>query len=371
MTEQTQNLLGAVVFDRTSSVPLHHQLFLELRRLLTEGDLQPGTALPRVAEICHDLNVSTITVSRAVAELKREGLVVTRRGAGIYVAERAAPVTEVLLCPGGGTPGGPGSFQYALVEGLRKGMDEPLRRCILTHYGAQPPSLQEVKDLMTARRADSLVVYRPVAPMMDLLRVLARTCPTVVVFVRPANCTADCVLAAPEQALRAVLEKQIKAGGRQFAYFGKKGLEATGSESPYQRLHEEFLACMSRARLTPTVQVLEDLPRPEGGRDIARDDALLAEQARGLPADTVVVAETPHLARQVLDRNPALRLIAYTESPDSVAQARKSMTVLFIGLEDAGVAAAKLLRERLRNPQLAARTLELRAKVVGPDAPAT
>jgi DNA-binding transcriptional MocR family regulator len=59
-----------------------------LERLIKSG--QAGAALPSVRELMTELGVSPVTVSRALAELQREGLIVARPGAGTYIAERRA-----------------------------------------------------------------------------------------------------------------------------------------------------------------------------------------------------------------------------------------------------------------------------------------
>src|ERR1700712_1983786 len=58
----------------------------DLRRRL--GLLAPGALLPSVRELSAEYAASPVTVHRAMAQLAREGRVVTRPGDGTYVAER-------------------------------------------------------------------------------------------------------------------------------------------------------------------------------------------------------------------------------------------------------------------------------------------
>jgi DNA-binding transcriptional MocR family regulator len=58
----------------------------DLRRRL--GKLVPGALLPSVRELSAEYTASPVTVHRAMAQLAREGRVVTRPGDGTYVAER-------------------------------------------------------------------------------------------------------------------------------------------------------------------------------------------------------------------------------------------------------------------------------------------
>ena len=59
----------------------------DLRRRVTL--LSPGARLASVRELSTEYAASPVTVHRAMAQLAREGRVVTRPGDGTYVAERA------------------------------------------------------------------------------------------------------------------------------------------------------------------------------------------------------------------------------------------------------------------------------------------
>jgi DNA-binding transcriptional MocR family regulator len=56
--------------------------------------MAPGERLPSSRELVESHRVSPVTVSRALAELAAEGLVITRPGSGTYVAERRAPASD-------------------------------------------------------------------------------------------------------------------------------------------------------------------------------------------------------------------------------------------------------------------------------------
>jgi DNA-binding FadR family transcriptional regulator len=56
-----------------------------LTRMIECGDLAPGVRLPTEHELTSALNVSRTALREAVAALKAEGLLVSRRGAGVFV----------------------------------------------------------------------------------------------------------------------------------------------------------------------------------------------------------------------------------------------------------------------------------------------
>lgn len=73
--------------DRSSPVPLYHQLERVLRGEIERGTYQVGDLLPSEAEICQRYDVSRSVVRQTLANLASAGLVRTERGRGTFVAE--------------------------------------------------------------------------------------------------------------------------------------------------------------------------------------------------------------------------------------------------------------------------------------------
>lgn len=65
--------------------PLYHKVRLILRDRIDRGYYGEGGRLPSEAELGKEFDVSRITVSRAINELARQGLVERRRGAGTRI----------------------------------------------------------------------------------------------------------------------------------------------------------------------------------------------------------------------------------------------------------------------------------------------
>ncbi len=77
-----------VVMDRSSPVPLYHQLAEQLSGSIADGTLQPGDPFENEVALAERLQLSRPTVRRAIQELVDNGLVVRRRGVGTTVANR-------------------------------------------------------------------------------------------------------------------------------------------------------------------------------------------------------------------------------------------------------------------------------------------
>jgi DNA-binding transcriptional regulator YhcF (GntR family) len=77
-----------------SGEPLYLQLAREIRRLIIEGKLPVGEQVPTGRELGAKLGISRQTYTEAIAELRRAGLISTRRGVGAFVA--AVPQLSVI-----------------------------------------------------------------------------------------------------------------------------------------------------------------------------------------------------------------------------------------------------------------------------------
>ena len=73
--------------DPTSRVPIYRQLMDQVRQGVARGRLKAGMRLPSVRVLSRELVVNPNTIAHTYAELEREGVLVTRQGLGVFVAE--------------------------------------------------------------------------------------------------------------------------------------------------------------------------------------------------------------------------------------------------------------------------------------------
>ena len=76
--------------DMTSSVPIYRQIRDQIVRGAARGELAPGERLPTVRQLAADLSVNPMTVNKAYALLKSEGLLVMDRRRGAQMCESFA-----------------------------------------------------------------------------------------------------------------------------------------------------------------------------------------------------------------------------------------------------------------------------------------
>ena len=80
--------------DPSSRLPIYRQLTNQFREAVARGKLLPEERLPSVRELSRTLVVNPNTIARVYTELEREGLLNTRPGLGVFVAEPKAELTK-------------------------------------------------------------------------------------------------------------------------------------------------------------------------------------------------------------------------------------------------------------------------------------
>lgn len=84
-------------WDPDDSRPLYQQVAEIYRRQIKDGELGPGDSLPSYGDVASSFGVSPGVVKRAFAELRGEGLIVTRHGQGSFVrTEQDAEATPTV-----------------------------------------------------------------------------------------------------------------------------------------------------------------------------------------------------------------------------------------------------------------------------------
>ncbi|GGM56074.1 hypothetical protein GCM10008956_34900 [Deinococcus arenae] len=142
--------------DRTLGVPLGAQLRGQIEYGIACGELPRGARLPSVRELSQGLGVAHVTVAQVYKELLAQGLIVTARGRGTFVAK--LPVT----------PAGPdlGRLHQLLGEALaqaeREGYSAAQVRGVLNLLLAQAergPAEGGVSVLLVGLFADATSSY--------------------------------------------------------------------------------------------------------------------------------------------------------------------------------------------------------------------
>jgi len=115
--------------NRSSKVPLYHQLYELLREAIVAGKWPPETMVPSESELQNHFQVSQITVRQALENLVNEGLIYRQRGRGTFVSQ---PAIETSL-----------SRILSFTEDMQQRGYRPGSRVIYTGVGQASPGLSE------------------------------------------------------------------------------------------------------------------------------------------------------------------------------------------------------------------------------------
>jgi GntR family transcriptional regulator len=72
--------------DKTSRVPIYDQIKEQIKGLIHAGQIRTGDQLPTIRELSVDLSVNFNTVALSYRDLVNEGVIITERGKGTFVA---------------------------------------------------------------------------------------------------------------------------------------------------------------------------------------------------------------------------------------------------------------------------------------------
>lgn len=71
--------------DMTSDIPIYQQIRNEIVFAVAKGTLKPGDELPTVRRLAQDIGVNPMTVNKAYALLKDEGVIIIDRRHGALI----------------------------------------------------------------------------------------------------------------------------------------------------------------------------------------------------------------------------------------------------------------------------------------------
>lgn len=79
-------MLETFVLSQKDGRPMYLQIIEQVKMRVMAGEWPGGMAMPSIREMAAALNISVITIKRAYQELERDGVIVTQRGKGSFVA---------------------------------------------------------------------------------------------------------------------------------------------------------------------------------------------------------------------------------------------------------------------------------------------
>jgi DNA-binding LacI/PurR family transcriptional regulator len=330
----------ASVIDATASdgapVARYYALYSVLKEGIRGGVYQPGMRLPTVTELVDRYKVSRTTVARALGELERAGLVESRWGAGTFVTPEAIPTIELLIAGNRPSPGRVRAvFFDHLLDAVRESFGGAGCRVTMSYTLEHAPSAEEILAVAQARRAESIVAYRPDAALRAELARVAERLPVVSLFREAPGTRVDAALFDPREAVESVVATLAASGRRLMVYAACRMFHEEPEPSPYAQIRSAFMDATARVGVAVETVSFEtpDATAPE--------DRAAAERLQALPAGAVVFADA--LGR--LDY-PGVKF-QFTESPETCAALHgRGVNVFYMDSHRACRAAAELAVRR-------------------------
>jgi DNA-binding GntR family transcriptional regulator len=121
-----------IPIDRSSPVPLYHQVVQGIEAAIHSGALESGSRLDNEIELASKLKLSRPTMRKAMDELVRSGLLVRKRGVGTQVV--SSQVRRHLELS-------------SLFDDLKRTGQKPTTDVLEFRHGAADPDISEALDL--------------------------------------------------------------------------------------------------------------------------------------------------------------------------------------------------------------------------------
>lgn len=115
-----------ITIDPTATAPVSEQISEGIRFAVATGQVAAGDKLPSVRGLAKELLVNPNTVAKVYRDLEREGIVRTRSGSGVFVAEKAKPV-----CRRASGRAVRAAVMSAVEKGLAAGLDAEAMATVL------------------------------------------------------------------------------------------------------------------------------------------------------------------------------------------------------------------------------------------------
>lgn len=254
------------MLDTSNPLPLWAQVRRSLQRRICEGEWSIGTMIPKEVALCEEYGVSRITVSRALQELVREGLVRRQRGIGTVVLSTAQrsddhqkPSALTFV-----TSRGDAEWALDIYRGFENAASKGQHLAFLTSTGGMPSVGAELVKRVLSEHTRGLAVSHVLldADAKEALPELrGRGVP--VVFVGTFDPSVDCdrVTADNRTAGRIATEHLLSLGHRRVAFFGPDQARMDASTSLRDRRFGYWDAVREAGDSASGTELLNAVPR--------------------------------------------------------------------------------------------------------------
>lgn len=340
-----------------------------LRSDITSGRFEPGVRLPTESELVRRFAASRMTVVKAVQLLQREGLLVRRRGSGTYVAESPSKKGMVfgLLIPGLG--------KSEIFELICRGIANSPAAATHSLSWGHSPSLTNDQGELAEQLAKNFIEQRVsgvfFTPGYELssreanARVLCAfdeaNIPVVLIdgycIKYPEHRNYDLVGLDNRRAGFIVTDHLIRQGGTRIAFF----TAGTAAETVEDRISGYLAAQFEHGLSISKERIIRGDPE---------DQAFVGKVLRSQKIDSIICSND-YLAATLMHTLISLGVRIPTDiriaGVDDIKYARLlpvPLTTFKQPCDEIGSVCMTTMLERIQNPQLPARSIQLHGRLV-------
>jgi len=341
-------------FQPSRHHPLYEQVKNEIRARVARRELRAGDRLPPEHELCQQLGVSVITVSRALTDLAREGLVCRRRRLGTFVLEHTAePAARHSGVIGILVPGLSDSFFPEVARGVSDMcVDRGLALQIHNTYNDSGREERALRGLYAGRVTGLLICASAATQRDTFISTLDSRVPTVIIDSWVQGLHADFVCTADRRGAKRAVQHLLRLGHQRILHLAGRGEISTDRER-----RRGYLDALREASLAPDPELMVPIvDSPEGDYQLCR--SLLA---KGL-GFSAVFAVNDFLAATMIEaaldlgvRVPEeLAVVGYADLVE-FRRFRVPLTTVHQPAHEMGRTAMRLLLDRIEEGQMVAR----------------
>ena len=75
-----------IIISNNTAQPIYEQITNQIKKMVMNGELKAGDAMPSMRKLAKELHVSVITTQRAYDDLQKDGFIVTVPAKGTFVS---------------------------------------------------------------------------------------------------------------------------------------------------------------------------------------------------------------------------------------------------------------------------------------------
>jgi len=346
----------------------HQEIFEQIRREILAGKFDGENTLPSETALARRFGVSRPTMSRVTLDLKREGLIVTRKGAAAVLTRFARNATGSL---GIVVPGECYAEIFTpIVRELRRVAERAGWRVLTEAIKSDKPTVRvrEARRIayLFAKERVSGVFFQPMEFVLDYTAASREVLAHFDKFGIPALLLDYDIVPSPERSAYdlvgidnvaaglAVGRHLVKTGARKVCFLHRPGAAPTVTD----RLRGVALAALEAGQdWSYRHNVLRC--EPENRRAVSR--FVSAERPDAIVSGNDVAAARLKETLAAIKKDEGLRLAGFD---DVAVAARLNLTTCRQPLEDLAHVAFQTLLQRIKSPLLPPRTILLQAPLV-------